>query len=155
MKISFDLFRGVATALVGALVAVGSRAMYKHLTGHYDKDAVVIMIALSVAGFLSLGILILRGPTFAIRDISRLRLDHAVYITTIGLLAAMAAWLGSHSLHLDGISHHSTLHTGMEVVIAMLGGWLLFSEELTPIRLTGAVVVLLGVAIMALNPPSE
>ena len=155
MRSSFDLFRGLATAFVAALVAFSARVAYKHLTGYYDKDAVVIMIALCIVGFLTIGVLIVRGHSFLLRDIGRLRTHHTLYIMFIGVLAAIAAWLISHSLHLDGISYHSTLHAGMEVVIAMLGGWLLFSEELTPIRVIGASTVLLGVVIMAFNPPSE
>ena len=151
----FDLFRGIAIALVGALIAFCSRAMYKYLTGHYDKDAVVIMIALCIVGFLTFGLLVFRGSNFIAKELTELKVHHALYIISIGLFAAIATWLGSHSLHLDGISHHSTLHTSMEIIIAMIGGWILFSEELTPIRLAGACTVLLGASIMAFNPPSE
>ena len=136
----------LSTAIAAFLLQVFS----KTLAQHYDKFtlvAVTQLIAFVLATFVVLAYL---GGSATAKEIARIAPKHWLYILLSAIVALVAFLLSLHTLKTEDISDHGILDTAASILIAMVGGYLVFGEGAS-IRRILAIVVMIAAAVYAVH----
>lgn len=133
-----------------ALIGFVLRANNKVLTQHYDNYVVILLM--QVIAFATMLIIVGFKPGYkkVLRETSSLTLKHIALLIFGGLGGLALFIVGMRLLETHGIGHLSILDTAFDALIAVLGGYLVFSEKVTLLKVTGILSILGGVYLTSL-----
>lgn len=146
------ILRSIGSAFIVALFLFVLHASYKHLSNKYDGDAIVLIKVITTAVLIVSVILISRGRKSIQNELSKLSIRHIMQVVGVSVGIAIAVWAGSHAIEHEDIGHYSFTHTSLEILVAIIGGWILFSEKLNMGRIIGLACILLGVVVIGSHP---
>ena len=146
------ILRSIGSALIITSLVFLLRASYKDLSEKYDRDAVLLLKVITIAILIISTIFIFRGRE-AIKDgISKLSIRHIIQIVGVSIGIALAVWVSARTIEVEDVAHYSFTHTSIEILVAILGSFLLFSEKVNMGRMIGLACILSGVIIIGSHP---
>lgn len=146
------ILRSIGSALIITSLVFILRASYKHLSEKYDRDAVLLIKVIAIAILIISTVFIFRGKDTIKNELSKLSIQHILQIIGVSIGIAIAIWVGARTIEIEDVSHYSFTHTSIEILVAILGSWLLFSEKLNMGRMIGLACILSGVIIIGSHP---
>lgn len=136
----------LSTAIVTFLLQVSS----KKLVQHYDRYAIILLTQIiALVASAALALVYLGGSKFS-DEVASIKIKHWMYIFLSALGGVAAFLLSLRTLKTEDISDHGILDTAASILIAMVGGYLVFGEGASVRRIV-AIVVMIAAAIYAVH----
>ena len=136
----------LSTAIVTFLMQVSS----KKLVQHYDRYTVVLLTQIiALVASAALVLVYLGGGKFS-DEVASIKIKHWMYIFLSALGGVVAFLLSLRTLKTEDISDHGILDTATSILIAMVGGYLVFGEGAS-VRRIGAIVAMIAAAVYAVH----
>lgn len=141
---------GIILTLVAALSWAGGSLVSRY--GQLPESALMNLAAQMLTGGLSLGVLSMirqEWVGFSVSDITPTALWALLYLIFLGSLVAYSAylWLLRH-VNPTWVSTYAFVNP----IVAVILGWLLASEQLTPMAFVAALIIVGSIAVMTLAP---
>jgi uncharacterized membrane protein len=136
------LLIGVA---VVATVSFILKANNKILSKNHDHYVVVLLMQIIAAIIMSFIVLYKPGYRTLSKEIKSMKANHFFYILFGGIASLGLFLISMRLLETHDISHLGILDTGFDALIAVMGGYLIFSEKVTLMKIIGAITILLGI----------
>ena len=122
----------------------------KELAMRYDRHTIIVLVQLTAALLSSILIVGYLGFGTFTKNASEVAGKHWVFIVLSAVLGSIVFMISLRTLMSEKISDHGVLGVGAEVLAGLIGGYLIYSEEITIRRLL-AVAVMLGASWFAVH----